>query len=164
MSPQTPTSSGLLYALRFNPSDSVFNFHSSFSCVSNHSNDYPPCGGSSGSISGMVDLHLLLSMIISRCPLVADDTIHFSCTPFNMFDDAGCDALAETLFDSMMPENDESVLCSSYLDFPKTINYCVRTINQEHFHIILFAFSSTQHQRTQHTFSFYTYKTFNWSL
>ena len=63
----------------------------------------------------MVDAQSSLSSIMSGCPVATGDTIYFTCTPFNMFADAGSDALAETFFDSVIyTKNDESVLISSY--------------------------------------------------
>ena len=48
--------------------------------------------------------HPSLTSVMSGCPIAAGDTIHFANTPFDMFDDAGGDALTEMLFDSVMPE------------------------------------------------------------
>ena len=41
---------------------------------------------------------------MSRYSGAAGDTIHFACTPFDMFNDARGNALAEIFFDSMISE------------------------------------------------------------
>ena len=108
MAPQTPMSSNSLYPSPFNPSSSIFNFDSNFDCLGNGACDYPSCGGNSGSVSGMMEPHPPLFSIVNACPVTSGDAIHFDCTPFDIFDDAGGDPLTETFFTSVMQETTNS--------------------------------------------------------
>ena len=91
MTLQTPISSSSLYQSPLNPFTSF-------------DNNYPPCRGSSESLSTVKDPHLPLSFITIGCAVAAGDTIYFACIPFNMFDYTGGDALPETFLDSVMLE------------------------------------------------------------
>ena len=54
--------------------------------------------------AGSTSITVVSAPSLSGCPVAASDTVHFACIPFDMFDDAGGDALTETFFDSMIPE------------------------------------------------------------
>ena len=111
--------------------------------------------------------HCFYRSIMSGYSGTASDTIHFSCTPFDMFKNARGDALAEFFFDSMMPEMMNLDLFSSVPIPWSSKDYDRQTVLTQSIKNILwhtFMFSSTQHQLAKHTFCLHKCKTSIWFL